>query len=78
MEMVFIVVETAAPHLVNLIQLDQQFADMGYIKALEARDIYKRCMESGEWPGYPDTKVAFARAPHFAIAEYQERFGENA
>lgn len=78
MEMVFIVVETAAPHLVNLIQLDQQFADMGYIKALEARDIYRRCMESGEWPGYPDTKVALAKAPYLAIAEYQERFGENA
>lgn len=78
LEMVFIVVETAAPHLVNVIQLDRAFSEMGYVKALEARDIYKRCMESGQWPGYPETKVAIARAPHFAIAEYQERFGENA
>ncbi|QIK63805.1 hypothetical protein G7068_11865 [Leucobacter viscericola] len=76
-EMLFIVVETEPPHLVNVIQLDREFAEMGEAKALAARDIYRHCLETGEWPGYPET-VSLARAPHFAIVEYQERFGENA
>lgn len=76
-EMLFIVVETEPPHLVNVIQLDRDFAAMGEAKALAARDVYRHCLETGEWPGYPE-KVALARAPHFSIVEYQERFGENA
>lgn len=76
-EMLFIVVETAAPHLVAVHQLNEEFARMGENKAREARDIYRACMSSGEWPGYPE-EIGLVQAPMYAIYDYQERFGENA
>lgn len=75
-EMVFVVVETAAPHLVGVYQLTRDFADMGEAEALEARDIYKRCMDTGEWPGYSQA-ISLVDAPMWAVYEHQDRFGEQ-
>lgn len=51
---VFIAVETAAPFLVAVYQLDDMILDAG--RTLYNRDLqlYRNCVESGKWPGYHD------------------------
>lgn len=75
-EMVFVVVETKAPYLVGVHQLSREFADMGEAEALEARDIFKQCLDTGEWPGYPET-ISLVQPPMWAVYEHQDRFGEQ-
>ena len=48
----FVVVESAPPHLVGVYDVDWTYRDAAQKKTREARDVWKRCMESGEWPGY--------------------------
>ncbi|MDI6024496.1 PD-(D/E)XK nuclease-like domain-containing protein [Leucobacter sp. UT-8R-CII-1-4] len=76
LEMLFVTVEKEAPHLVTVHQLDADFADMGVAEALEARDILKRCVGSGEWPGYP-VEVNLLKPPVWAVYDYQDRYGER-
>ncbi|NLA66218.1 MAG: hypothetical protein GX862_09955 [Leucobacter sp.] len=76
-EMLFVVVEKTAPHLVAVHQLSQEFADMGEAEALEARDIWRRCIETGEWPGY-EMKVNLLLPPMYAVYNFQDRYGEQA
>lgn len=71
--MVFVVVETAAPHLVGVHQLDRDFADMGHAKARRARELFARATETGEWPGYSD-EITLAPPPMWALYEYQDNF----
>lgn len=71
--MVFIVVETTAPYLVAVHQLDREYRDMGKVKALAARMTFRDCTEADEWPGYPPT-VNLLAPPVFAIYDYQDRF----
>lgn len=54
---VFILVEKAAPHLVSVVELDAEYVDAGRTTNHRAALIYKRCTETGEWPGYPDPKI---------------------
>lgn len=75
-EMLFVTVEKDAPHLVGVHQLNQEFADMGAAEALEARDVYKRCIETGDWPGYPE-KINLLPPPVYAVYAYQDRYGEQ-
>lgn len=75
-EMLFIVVEKAPPYLVAVHQLNADFARIGEDYSLEARDIYKRCMETGEWPGYPE-QINLLEPPMHAVYEHIDRFGEN-
>ena len=75
-EMVFIVVEKQAPYLVGVHQIDREFADMGEVEMRAARDLYRRCLESGVWPGYPET-INLVQPPVYAIYQHQDKFGEN-
>lgn len=70
---VFLVVETAAPHLVGVHQLDVVWRDMGKAKARRARDIFATCTESGEWPGYP-AAVDLISPPQWAIYQHEEQY----
>lgn len=72
-DMLFVTVEKTAPYLVAVHQCNEQFADMGETEALEALDIYRECMESGEWPGYPET-VNVMQPPMYSIYDYQDRY----
>jgi hypothetical protein len=49
----FIVVESHAPYLVAVYELDIEFVQMGRRKVREALDTYAACVASGVWPGYP-------------------------
>ena len=72
-DMVFVVVETAPPHLVAVHQLDRDFRDMGRVKARRARELFAECTESGVWPGYPPA-ISLVVPPMYAIYDFQDRY----
>jgi hypothetical protein len=51
---VLIVVETAAPHLVSLVQFTDEDLQIGREKIAEAVRIYRGCTELNVWPGYSE------------------------
>ncbi|WP_353809108.1 PD-(D/E)XK nuclease-like domain-containing protein [Agromyces sp. SYSU T00194] len=53
-EFVFVVVEKDAPNLIGVHQLDRDFVDLGRAKTRRARAVYADCIESNQWPGYPE------------------------
>lgn len=72
-EMLFVVVEKEPPYLVAVHRLNEQFADMGVTEALEAVDVYGRCVSTGEWPGYPAT-INELQPPVFAVYDFQDKY----
>lgn len=72
-DMLFVAVEKEPPYLVAVHQFEPEFADMGEMEALEALDIYRRCMASGEWPGYPE-EINMLTPPMWSIYEYTDRY----
>lgn len=48
----FIVIDKNPPHLVSVCWLDGEALEWGRIENHYALDIFTRCMESGNWPGY--------------------------
>ena len=70
---VFVVVETAAPYLVGVHQLDIVFREMGKTKAKRARDLLAACTASGKWPGYPEP-VNLLGPPVYAVYQFEEKF----
>lgn len=74
--MAFIVVEDAPPYGVNVIVLDEHWAEMAKQRARRARLRYMRCIESGEWPAYlPGIK--YASAPPWVVNAYQDEEFED-
>lgn len=65
----FIVVESAAPHLVGVYDLDFMWEDVATKQVKRARELYRACITSNEWPGYPDTSLT---PPTWAIYENEE------
>jgi len=71
-EFTFVVVETEPPYALSLVALDpeaQVFADMQLDHAL---DLWKRCVETDMWPGYP-TRTAYAEVPPWLKAAWEVR-----
>lgn len=50
---VFLVVETAPPYGLRTVTLDSVAMLQGEREVYRALDIYRRCIETGEWPSYP-------------------------
>lgn len=65
----FIVVEAAAPHMVGVYELDPMWMDVAAGKVFNARETYKRCVETNEWPGYG---AATLTAPTWAVFDADE------
>lgn len=65
----FVVVEAAAPHLVGVYELDPMWMDIAAGKVFNARETYKRCVETNTWPGYG---AATLTAPTWAVYEGEE------
>ena len=65
----FLVVEAAAPHLVGVYDLDPMWMDIAAGKVFNARETYKRCVETNTWPGYG---AATLTAPTWAVFEGEE------
>ena len=72
--MVFVVVETEAPHLVAVHQLDVVYSDMGFTAARHARRLFRECTDAGKWPGHPD-EVTLVSPPTFAVIQHEEKYG---
>lgn len=50
---VFIFQEKPAPHEVTLIALSGSFLDVGQTRAARARRLWRECLSTNNWPGYP-------------------------
>ncbi len=64
----FLVVENTPPYEVALYDLDPAATDLGRREVVELKKLYKKCMESGEWPGYP-THIQTIGVPNWAYYE---------
>jgi hypothetical protein len=54
-DMVFMVQEIEEPYPCSFIRLDMMYADMGNEKVNRGIKIWRECLKSGVWPGYPKT-----------------------
>lgn len=71
----FLFVETEPPFSVVPCYLDETFRERGRKRAQEAVDIWKRCMGSGEWPGYAKSVIEIA-APSWVAYELEDEESE--
>lgn len=62
----FLVCENFAPYLVGVYDLDFMWDDIAKEKVKRARDLYRACTETGEWPGYPTVTLT---PPNWAVFE---------
>jgi hypothetical protein len=67
---VFVFQEKTAPYLVTVVELNQDFLMWGRVLNDKARDVYRRCMETGIWPGYSD-EVELVQLPPHAEKQYE-------
>lgn len=72
----FVVVETEPPYAVSVISLAPSALELAERKRARAVELWKRCLESGDWPAYP-RQVAYAEAPGWAEADFLERHWEE-
>ena len=69
---IFVVQETYPPYLCSFIGLPPQFSNMGSEKIFYGLYLWRKAMESGEWPGYPN-RVAWIEPPAYALASWEQR-----
>lgn len=67
----FLFIETEPPFLVTPCFLSESYRTRGKQRARQAIDIWSRCMESGEWPGYVASTVEI-QAPGWVEFEIEE------
>jgi hypothetical protein len=67
---VLVAVDKEPPHLVSVGEPDATAVEWGRVLNRKARDLYARCTETGEWPGYP-LEIASLSLPAWAIREYE-------
>lgn len=68
---VFVVVESTAPFLVGVYRLNSEWEALGARRARQARDTYRRCLDTNTWPGYGDD-IQSLMAPFWLIADAAE------
>jgi PDDEXK-like domain of unknown function (DUF3799) len=71
----FVLVEKTAPYLVSVVELDIEAVNIGRQLNDRAKRIYRECVESGTWPGYPTTDLI--SLPMWAIYQTEELLGIN-
>lgn len=64
--MAFIAVEKEAPYCVAVHELDERALEQGSRENRDYLESYKRCMESGSWPGY-DSGMSLLDVPSWAM-----------
>lgn len=65
---IFVAVEEDAPNGLWMLPAGQSMIDNGWKKFRRALDIYKRCQESGQWPGYTNAYTTL-EMPRYALLE---------
>lgn len=66
---VFVVVETAPPYGVAVNALTPEFEEIGELRVAKAIEMWRQCMASGQWPGYP-RRVVHMDAPAYAFLQW--------
>lgn len=69
--MVFVFQEKTPPFLVTVVELDGAALRIGHNQAKQALATYKKCSESGHWPGYSD-RVETIALPVWAERKLEE------
>lgn len=67
---VFVVQEVEAPYACSFVGMTPAFLDLGARKLEAAIAIWKQCMATGVWPGYPD-RVCYMDAPAWEMAKWE-------
>jgi exodeoxyribonuclease VIII len=67
---VFVVVETKPPFCAAVYVLDDEAVEIGRDTYRRLLDIYKRCVETNDWPGYPDTIQKISLPGYFTRRAY--------
>jgi hypothetical protein len=67
---VLIAQEKTPPYLVTVASPSAEAIEWGRVLNRKARDIYRTCMETGEWPGYPAVPVEL-NLPGWLLALYE-------
>ena len=69
----FVLVEKTAPFLVSVVELDIEAINIGRQLNDRAKRIYRECVESNTWPGYPTADLI--SLPMWAIYQAEELLG---
>jgi len=71
----FVLVEKTAPYLVSVVELDIEAINIGRQLNDRAKRIYRECLETNTWPGYPAADLI--SLPMWAIYQAEELLGIN-
>jgi len=71
----FVLVEKTAPYLVSVVELDVEAINIGRQLNDRAKRIYRECLETNTWPGYPAADLI--SLPMWAIYQTEELLGIN-
>jgi hypothetical protein len=73
---VYVVQETYPPYALSVVEPDESWFTIGHAKLEHALSIWKRCLATGDWPGYPPevTRVAM---PGWAEARWFEHLNAD-
>lgn len=69
----FVLVEKTEPYLVSVVSLDAEAVNIGRMLNERAKRIYRECLASGNWPGYPSAEPI--SLPMYAIYKAEELLG---
>nr|WP_228513918.1 PD-(D/E)XK nuclease-like domain-containing protein [Frondihabitans sp. VKM Ac-2883] len=72
----FLVVETEAPYLVGVHQIDVIWQQMGAAKVQRALDLHAECTATGVWPGYPD-EVQLLSPPAWLVYQHEDEYEQE-
>jgi hypothetical protein len=74
---IFVVVETKAPHLIQLFELDERAEAWGQQIVRRGLTLFRRCMAKGEWPAYGEgvQKLGLPAWAEYGLAD-REAAGE--
>ncbi|WP_214103169.1 PD-(D/E)XK nuclease-like domain-containing protein [Acrocarpospora catenulata] len=63
--MVFVFQEKTPPYLITVAEIAASAVRIGRDRNRRALDLYRRCVETGEWPGY-SSDIAYVSLPYWA------------
>lgn len=69
---VHVLVEKEPPYLPSVVQLDEEFIDLGRSKLDRAIRRYAHCLDTDTWPGYPATLHTITPKPYMVYAEEEQ------
>lgn len=68
----FVVQEKQPPHLLTVLELPPEWIDLAKRKTARARSIWRRCLDTGIWPGFP-ARVCLVSLPSWHENKWLDR-----